>query len=98
MTDFDIIVIGAGAAGLAAGARLARSPTSFAILEARARTGGRAFTEGSSPHPLDHGCGWLHSADRNPWRALAEASGSTIDRTEPAWGSQAFDLGFSAQD
>ncbi len=98
MTDFDIIVIGAGAAGLAAGVRLAASPASFIVIEARARSGGRAFTESSSTYPLDRGCGWLHSADRNPWRALAESAGFTIDKTEPAWGSQAFDLGFSQQD
>ncbi len=98
MTDFDIVMIGAGAAGLAAAARLAQSPVSFQLLEARARSGGRAFTESASGHALDHGCGWLHSADRNPWRKLAEAAGFTIDRTEPAWGTQAFDLGFSPED
>jgi monoamine oxidase len=98
MNDFDIIVIGAGAAGLGAAARLAQSPVSFQVLEARARSGGRASTESTSGHALDHGCGWLHSADRNPWRKLAEAAGFTIDRTEPAWGTQAFDLGFSRED
>lgn len=98
MNDFDIIVIGAGAAGLAAAVRLAQSPSSFCVLEARARSGGRAFTESASGDALDHGCGWLHSADRNPWRQLAEAAGFTIDRTEPAWGTQAFDLGFSRED
>ncbi len=90
LADFDVLVIGAGAAGLAAGRRLARSPLSFRILEARARPGGRGFTDSASGHALDHGCGWLHSADRNPWRG--------IDKTLPAWGEQAFDLGFSRQD
>jgi monoamine oxidase len=96
--DFDILVIGAGAAGLAAAARLARSPVSFLVLEARARSGGRGFTESASAYPIDRGCGWLHSADRNAWRSLAETAGFTIDRTEPAWGKQAFDLGFSQED
>jgi monoamine oxidase len=98
MNDFDIVVIGAGAAGLAAAAQLAQGSASFVLLEARARMGGRAFTESSSSYPLDRGCGWLHSADRNPWRGIAEASGFTIDRTEPASGQQTFDLGFSRQD
>jgi monoamine oxidase len=98
LNDADIIVIGAGAAGLAAAARLAQSHVSFRVLEARSRSGGRAFTESKSCFPLDHGCGWLHSADRNPWRSIAEATGFTIDKTEPAWGTQAFDLGFSRDD
>jgi monoamine oxidase len=98
LNDFDILVIGAGAAGLAAAARLARSPVSCLILEARGRSGGRALTENASAYPIDRGCGWLHSADRNPWRSLAETAGFTIDKTEPAWGTQAFDLGFSRDD
>jgi monoamine oxidase len=98
MNEVDILVIGAGAAGLAAGMRLAKSPASFRIVEARGRSGGRAFTESSSGYPIDHGCGWLHSADRNAWRALAETAGFKIDSTLPDWGSQAFDLGFSQKD
>jgi monoamine oxidase len=45
--------------------------------------------------PLDLGCEWLHSADRNPWRGLAEAVGFAIDRRDPAWVSQYRDLGFT---
>ena len=44
---------------------------------------------------LDLGCGWLHSADRNPWTRVAEAAGFAIDRRAPAWGRQYRDLGFS---
>jgi monoamine oxidase len=46
--------------------------------------------------PLDLGCGWLHSADRNPWVAVAETEGFPVDRTPSAWGRQFADLGFSA--
>jgi monoamine oxidase len=98
MTDTDILIIGAGAAGLAAGMRLAKSHVSFQLIEARGRSGGRAFTQSHDGYPLDHGCGWLHSADRNPWRELAEGSGFTIDRKLPDWGKQTFDLGFSQTD
>lgn len=98
MNEVDILVIGAGAAGLAAGMQLFKSSSSFLIVEARARSGGRAFTESANGYPIDHGCGWLHSADRNAWRPLAEAAGFTIDRTLPNWGRQAFDLGFSQKD
>jgi monoamine oxidase len=44
---------------------------------------------------LDLGCGWLHSADRNPWTGIAEAAGSTVDGEAPAWGRQYHDIGFS---
>ncbi|MGA2637634.1 flavin monoamine oxidase family protein [Methylocella sp.] len=96
--DFDIVVIGAGAAGLAAGKRLAASGLSFIILEARERIGGRAQTRVASGFPLDLGCGWLHSADRNPWTRIAAELGFTIDKTAPVWTRQSLDLGFSRQD
>jgi monoamine oxidase len=44
---------------------------------------------------LDLGCGWLHSADRNPWTRIAEAAGFTVDRQAPPWGRQYHDIGFS---
>ncbi|MGB6326256.1 MAG: NAD(P)/FAD-dependent oxidoreductase [Methylocella sp.] len=96
--DLEIIVVGAGAAGIGAAIRLAAARISFAIFEARGRVGGRAYTIAGAPFPLDLGCGWLHSADRNPWTRIAAEAGFTIDKTLPAWGSQSFDLGFSAED
>ena len=42
--DFDVIVIGAGAAGLAAADVLARAGKSVLILEARDRIGGRCWS------------------------------------------------------
>ena len=42
--DYDVIIVGAGAAGLAAAARLAQSGQRVALLEARDRIGGRIFT------------------------------------------------------
>jgi monoamine oxidase len=91
-SDFDIVVIGAGAAGIAAAMRLASSERSFCVLEARSRIGGRAYTRVEEGFPLDLGCGWLHSADRNPWRPLIEESGFAIDKTRPPWGILSIDL------
>src|SRR5579871_5668926 len=65
------------------------------VLEATGRIGGRAWTCDVAGLPLDLGCGWLHSADRNPWTGIAEGTGFTIDRRTPAWGRQYRDLGFS---
>jgi monoamine oxidase len=96
--DVDVAVIGAGAAGIAAGRRLAAAGVSFVVLEARSRAGGRAWTAAYSGHPLDLGCGWLHSADRNPWSRIAEQEGLTIDRTPAPWSSGDRDLVFSGRE
>ena len=65
-TDPDVIVIGAGAAGIAAARRPAAAGRSVRVVEARRRLGGRAWTwRDPSGFPLDLGCGWLHSADEN---------------------------------
>src|SRR6185437_16754822 len=88
-SDFDVLVIGAGAAGLAAGHRLSEARLSSLVLEARGRIGGRAHTMPTrTGHPVDLGCEWLHSADHNPWTAIADAMGFTIDRNLPDWGSR----------
>jgi len=77
MHEVDVVVIGAGAAGLAAGEALAASGFSFAVLEAKSRIGGRAWTdERIFPGiPFDRGCHWLHSASRNPFREAADRLG-----------------------
>ncbi|MGV8839095.1 MAG: flavin monoamine oxidase family protein [Bauldia sp.] len=86
MSDYDVLIVGAGAAGIAAGRRLAAAGVSFAILEARDRIGGRAFTvAGPDGASIDLGCGWLHSADANPWVGIATEAGAAIDRTAPPW-------------
>src|SRR5215472_14375297 len=93
--DVDVVIVGAGAAGIAAARRLTTSGLSAMMLEATARVGGRAWTCNVAGLPLDLGCEWLHSAERNPWTRVAEAAGFGIDRRTPAWGSQYRDLGFS---
>jgi monoamine oxidase len=65
------------------------------LIEAGPRIGGRAWTHEVSGLPLDLGCGWLHSGDRNAWTRIAEDMGVAIDRRAPAWGVQYRDLGFT---
>ena len=96
MTDTDVIVIGAGAAGLGAARRLAAARVPVRVVEARKRVGGRAFTARSpSGLPIELGCAWLHSADENELCALALRSGLTIDKTPPPWRTQINDVGFA---
>ena len=82
MSHYDIAVIGAGAAGLAAGLSLEASGRSFIVLEARDRIGGRAWTDTASLGlPFDCGAHWLHAADRNPFTAIADRLGFRYDAT-----------------
>jgi monoamine oxidase len=44
---------------------------------------------------LDLGCGWLHSADRNPWCEVALAQGRAIDKSPPPWMRPSLEIGFA---
>ena len=93
--DVEVVVIGGGAAGVAAAKRLCQASIRCLVVEARPRLGGRAWTvTDASGFALDLGCGWLHSADRNPWTGVAEEHGVAIDKTPPPWTRSAFELGF----
>lgn len=76
LSDPDVLVIGAGCAGIAAARALAARGRSCVVLEGGARVGGRAFTEVASLGlPFDHGASWLHQAADNPLTPLARALG-----------------------
>ncbi|MCJ2040814.1 FAD-dependent oxidoreductase [Methylobacterium sp. J-059] len=84
-TTFDVIIVGGGAAGIGAARRLTAQGSSTLLLEASPRLGGRAHTQDLGGYPLDLGCEWLHSGDRNAWVGIAEASGFPVDRGDPPW-------------
>ena len=77
----DVVIIGAGIAGITAARSLKKAGVSFTVVEARDRIGGRAYTETSTfGVPYDHGCAWLHSADKNPLTKLIKRAGyKTLD-------------------
>lgn len=82
----DVVIVGAGMAGLAAAQELATLGKSFVLLEAGARIGGRAHTDMATfGVPFDRGCAWLHSANKNPLAPIAKSLGfSTFnDKNEP---------------
>ena len=98
-SNTEVAIIGGGAAGIAAGRRLRDAGVECLIIEARSRLGGRAWTVADAAgFALDLGCGWLHSADRNPWVAIAEAQGFTIDRTAPPWSQPSLPSAFPLAD
>jgi len=93
--DVEVAVVGGGAAGLAAARRLSLAHVGCLIVEARSRLGGRGWTvPGPEGSALDLGCGWLHSADRNPWVAVAQEQHRTVDRNPPPWRRRALANGF----
>ncbi|MEI9926558.1 MAG: NAD(P)/FAD-dependent oxidoreductase [Sphingomonas sp.] len=98
MSDWDVIVIGGGAAGVAAARRLADKGVQVLIVEASDRLGGRAHTVEVAGVPLDLGAGWLHSAEHNPWVKIARDRGFTVDETLPEWRTQWHDRGFPPKD
>ncbi|MCX7933215.1 MAG: FAD-dependent oxidoreductase [Rhodovarius sp.] len=75
-TDPDVLVVGAGAAGIAAARALRDRGLSCVVLEGGARIGGRAFTCRTLGAPFDHGATWLHAAGRNP---LTPFAGEAVD-------------------
>jgi monoamine oxidase len=88
MSDPRIVIIGAGAAGIAAGNHLLKAGVRPIVLEARNRVGGHAWTDSSLGVPVDMGCAWLHSATDNPWSVYAEQNGFEILKTPPDWGAR----------
>lgn len=96
------VVIGGGAAGIAAARTLHDAGREVLLIEAADRLGGRARSH-VIPLPdggtatVDLGCGWLHSAGRNPWTRIAERAGFAIDRSSPGWDTQWRDLGFAPE-
>jgi monoamine oxidase len=98
-SEFEVVVVGGGAAGIAAARKLHDAGVDCLLLEARSRLGGRAWTVNEpTGAPIDLGCGWLHSADRNRWREIAEAQGRTIDKTPPPWMRPSITINFSLSD
>ena len=70
--EVDVAIVGAGAAGLAAAKELRKAKRGFVVLEARARIGGRAYTDDTLGEPFDAGAQYIHWAERNPWKRIAE--------------------------
>jgi monoamine oxidase len=74
--EADIVVIGAGAAGIAAARRIQAANRKVIVLEADARPGGRCWTDNTSfDVPFDRGARWLHNPETNPMVKLARNAG-----------------------
>ena len=77
----EVLVVGAGIAGLTAARDLAVDGYDVAILEARERIGGRIWTSHELDVPADLGASWIHGFEDNPIARLARRHAITIIRT-----------------
>ena len=77
--EADIVVIGAGAAGIAAARRIMAANRKVIVVEAAGGVGGRCLTDVSTfAVPFDRGARWMHNPDSNPMIRLARAAGFEI--------------------
>jgi monoamine oxidase len=82
--NVEVVVVGAGAAGIAAGRRLAAANRRFVVLEAAETVGGRCVTDSKTfGAPFDRGAHWIYAADVNPLAKLALQSGLDIYQAPP---------------
>jgi monoamine oxidase len=94
-SELDLVIVGAGAAGLAAARRARALGLTSRVLEAKDRIGGRAWTDTLSLGiPWERGANWLHDAERNLFRRYADDAGFVYERARPErrlWSAGRFD-------
>src|SRR4030088_1562793 len=77
--EADIVVIGAGAAGIAAARRIMAANRRVIVVEATGQIGGRCLTDTTTfDVPFDRGARWMHNPETNPMIRLARAAGLEV--------------------
>jgi monoamine oxidase len=77
--EADIVVVGAGAAGIAAARRIMAANRKVIVVEAASQIGGRCQTDISTfDVPFDRGARWMHNPDSNPMIRLGRAAGLEV--------------------
>jgi monoamine oxidase len=86
-SSWDVVIIGAGVAGLAAARALAESGRSVLVLEARDRVGGRIWTrrETDTGYPIELGAEFIHGHAPQTLRLLHEAGQAALDTEGGHW-------------
>ncbi len=80
----DVIIVGAGAAGIAAARKLAAAGKRYALVEAAGEVGGRCITDTSTfGVPYDRGAHWIHTPEFNPLAKLTRETGLDIYPAPP---------------
>jgi monoamine oxidase len=74
--EVDIVVIGAGAAGVAAARRIQAANRKVVVVEAAGQIGGRCLTDTAAfDVPFDRGARWMHNPEINPMVRLGRIAG-----------------------
>src|SRR3954454_532188 len=77
--EADIVVIGAGAAGIAAARRIMAANRKVIVVEASSQIGGRCQTDSTTFEvPFDRGARWMHNPETNPMIKLARSAGLEV--------------------
>src|SRR4030081_1787943 len=77
--EADIVVIGAGAAGIAAARRIMAANRRVIVIEASGQVGGRCLTDTATfDVPFDRGARWMHNTDTHPMIKLGRNAGLDI--------------------
>jgi monoamine oxidase len=77
--EADIVVIGAGAAGIAAARRIQAANRRVIVVEAAGQIGGRCLTDTTTfDVPFDRGARWMHNPETNPMIRLARNAGLDV--------------------
>jgi monoamine oxidase len=87
LVNESIVIVGAGAAGLAAARELARAGRQVAVLEARDRVGGRVFTHKDKrwPVPIELGAEFIHGKPSELWQIATAANLQLCETSERHW-------------
>ena len=77
--EADIVVIGAGATGIAAARRIMAANRRVIVIEASGQIGGRCLTDTTTFEvPFDRGARWMHNPDTNSMIKLARGAGLDV--------------------
>jgi monoamine oxidase len=82
--DFDVLILGAGVAGLTAARQLAEQGARVCVLEARDRVGGRIWTQhvaqpAGNPLAVELGAEFIHGLPPDSWELVREAGLATYE-------------------
>ena len=81
----DVIIVGAGAAGIAAARRIAAAGRRYVLVEASDHIGGRCVTDTKTfGVPFDRGAHWIYAPDLNPLTKLTPRRGIEVYPAPPS--------------
>lgn len=89
-TEVDVVILGAGCAGLMAARTLQRAGRRVRVLEARSRVGGRVYSQMNPelPHPTEFGAEFVEGPGTHSWALLREGGAALVAADGQSWSVQ----------